>query len=146
MFEIVTPEKVVYRDEVESVTLPAEDGEITVLPNHAPLVTLLKAGALTVKKKGQEVFMAVSSGFIEVQPGSRLMVLADTAERAEELTLAAVEAARERAQALLSEKRQKDEFGYQAAVAVLEREMARVKVARRHHAGRGMTREIMSGE
>src|SRR3989338_5301669 len=100
-FEIVTPEKIVFKDEILSVTIPTSDGEITVLPHHAPLCTVLRAGALSVRKGGDESYIAVSSGFVEVQPGSRVVILADTADRAEDITMEAVEAARAEARALL---------------------------------------------
>ena len=138
-FEIITPEKVVYRDAVESITLPTSEGEITVLPGHLPLIALLQAGALTVRKGKEESYMAVSSGFVEVQSGSRVKILADTADRAEDLTLPAIEAARERARTVLREKRRSDDVGYHAAAAILERELARARVARKHHAKRGIS-------
>lgn len=141
-----------HKEEIDSVSIPTTEGEITILSNHIPLVAILKPGVLTVRKGGEEMFMAVSGGFVEVQPPfastpakatvdekategkpvSRVIILADTAERAEELTLEAVEAARERAQKLLEEKRGADEVAYGAVAAALERELARLKVARRH--------------
>ncbi|OGL64820.1 ATP synthase F1 subunit epsilon [Candidatus Uhrbacteria bacterium RIFCSPLOWO2_01_FULL_47_24] len=135
-FEIATPERIVYKDTVDSLTLPTKDGEITVLTNHIPLVSALQPGAITVRKGGQEIYMATSGGFIEVQPGNRVVVLADTAERAEELTLAAIEKARADAEKVLKEKRVLDEESFALAAAALERELARLKVARkRHHRG-----------
>lgn len=134
-FEITTPERIVYRDEVDQITLPTTEGEITVLPNHIPLVSLLSAGALTIKKNGEEVFMATSGGFIEVQPGNKVIVLADTAERSEELDIAAIEAAKERARQVLAEKRNVDDVAFTDAAAGLERELARLRVARKHHGG-----------
>lgn len=131
-FEITTPERIVYRDEVDQITLPTTEGEITVLPNHIPLVSLLQPGALTVKKDGEEVYMATSGGFIEVQPGNKVIVLADTAERSEELNFEAIEAAKERARKILEEKRNVDEVAYASAAAGMERELARLKVARKH--------------
>ncbi|MDO8505929.1 MAG: ATP synthase F1 subunit epsilon [bacterium] len=139
LFEIATPERIVYKEQVDSLTLPTKDGEITVLPNHIPLVAVLVPGVAVVRKGGQESYMAVSGGFIEVQPGNRVVVLADTAERAEELTLAAIEKARDDAQRVLTEKRSMDDETFAAAAAGLERELARLKVARRHHSRRGPT-------
>ena len=150
-FEIATPERVVYTDEVESITLPTKEGEITVLPNHIPLVSVLVPGALTLRKGGQEQYLAVSGGFIEVQPaqisptekfqsgkpGTRVVVLADTAERAEELTLEAIEKAREDARRVLEEKRTLDEESFTLAAVALERELARLKVARKRRARGG---------
>ena len=135
-FEITTPERIVYRDEVDQITIPTRDGEITVLPNHIPLVSLLSPGALTVKKNGEEVYMATSGGFVEVLPGNKVIVLADTAERSEELDLAAIEVARERARKILEEKRNIDDVAFVDAAAMLERELARLKVARKHRGGK----------
>lgn len=145
-FEIATPERIVYKEAVDSLTLPTKDGEITILPNHIPLVAVLVPGAITVRKGKEEQFMAVSGGFIEVQPAqispadkfqsgspnTRVVVLADTAERAEELTVTAIEKARADAERVLHEKRSMDDESFAAAAAGLERELARLKVARRH--------------
>lgn len=151
-FEITTPERIVYKENIESLTLPTQEGEITILPGHLPLVAILKSGVLTARQNGKEVLMAVSGGFVEVQPmapekgelRSRVVILADTAERAEELTLEAVEQARQRAQKLMAEKKGVDDVAYSAAAAALERELARLKVAHRHHSKRGPV--ISSGE
>ncbi|MBI4135835.1 ATP synthase F1 subunit epsilon [Candidatus Uhrbacteria bacterium] len=144
-FEIATPERVVYKETVDSLTLPTKDGEITVLPNHIPLVSVLVPGAITVRKGSDEQYLAVSGGFIEVQPAqispsekfqsgkpnTRVVVLADTAERAEELTVAAIEKARADAEQALKEKRSMDDETFAAAAAALERELARLKVVRK---------------
>ena len=82
--EIVTAERVVYSDEVEVVVAPGIEGELGILPHHAPLLTVLKPGELRVVKDGQEEIMAVSGGFLEVL-GNTVTVLADTAEHAEEI-------------------------------------------------------------
>lgn len=137
-FEITTPERIVYRDEVDQITLPTKEGEITVLPNHIPLISLLQPGALTVKKDGEEVYMAISGGFIEVQPGNKVIVLADTAERSEELDIKVIEEAKERARQVLAEKRNIDDVTFADAAAGLERELARLKVARKHRGGKNM--------
>ena len=136
-FELTTPERIVLKDEFESATVPTLEGEITVLPGHIPLVASLAPGMITVRKGGDESYLAVSGGFIEVQPGSALIILADTAERAEELDLRKVEEARERARLLLLEKRQVDDVSSAAAVAALERELARIKVIHKRRNRRG---------
>lgn len=134
-FKIVTPERVVFEDTVESVSIPTVDGEITVLPHHIPLVTLLQAGELRIRKGKEEIPLAVSSGVIEVD-GKRVVVLADTAERADELEEEKIEKARQQAQKLMQEKRS-DTEGFAEASAALEREIARLKVAKRHRRSRG---------
>lgn len=133
-FEIITPERVVYKDEVDQVTIPTAEGEITVLPNHIPLIAVLCPGELVAKKDGKEIAMACSSGFIEVTP-DKVLVLADTAEKAEELVEEEIEKARERAQKILEEKHV-DTEKYTEAAAALERELARLKVARKRSRAR----------
>src|SRR5437763_15330671 len=95
--EIVTPERIVFREEgVDSVTLPGIEGELTVLPRHAPLMTALQPGGLRFRKAGEEHDVALSGGFLEVR-NDRVTVLATTAERADEIDAARAEEARRRA-------------------------------------------------
>ena len=129
-FEITTPERTVFKDEVDQVTLPTVMGEITILPHHIPLVSQLVPGELMVKKGSETTHMAVSGGFIEVRQGEQVVVLADTAERAEEIDVAKAEEARERAHKLIG-KELKDSEKFAQASALLERSMARIKVAKR---------------
>lgn len=103
-FEITTPEKVVYSEQIDEVVLPTVNGEIGILPNHIPLVALLKPGEIRLRKDNKVIFMAVSGGFIEVRP-DKVVVLADTAEHAEEIDEAKAEEARQKAQEILKEKR-----------------------------------------
>jgi F-type H+-transporting ATPase subunit epsilon len=126
---IVTPERIVFEDEVDSVTAMTQMGEITVLPGHVPLVANLQAGELRTRVDGEEQFMVASTGFLEVRPGNKIVILADTAERVEELELAKIEEAQERARKLLSEKRNVDDVAFADASAMLERELARFRVA-----------------
>lgn len=132
--ELITPERNVLSETADSVTIPTRMGEITVLPHHIPLVTILEPGELTVRKDGTESYLAVSGGYLEVLPGSVMRILADTAERAEELDVAKIEEARERARRIMQEKIHTDDVAYAAAAAALERELARLKVARRRSA------------
>lgn len=131
-FQIATPERVVFdAREVEAITLPTKQGEITVLPDHLPLVASLVPGEVRVKISGQDVLMAVSGGFIEVKPG-KVVVLADTAERAEEIDEKRAAEARERAHKLMQQERVAEETDYAALAAKLEKELARLKVVRKH--------------
>jgi len=130
-FKIVTPERTVYDDEIDQLTLPTQEGEITVLPNHIPLISVLAPGELVAKKGDEDVAMAVSGGMVEVQK-NEITVLADTAERAEEIDIKRAEEARARAEKLKEEKIRMDETEYAAAAALLERNLARIKVARKH--------------
>ena len=132
-FQVITPERVVFKDEIDEATLPTTEGEITVLPHHIPLVTLSKAGMIRLLKNKKEEYLAVSGGYVEVQPGNRLTILADTADRAEDLDLKKIEEAHERARRVMEEKRLTDDVAYASAAAALERELARLKVARKHH-------------
>jgi F-type H+-transporting ATPase subunit epsilon len=127
--EIVTAEKLVYSEEVDEVIAPGIDGELGILPHHAPLMTMLQPGMLTVKKDGDEINMAVSGGFMEVRP-ERIIILADTAERAEEIDIARAEEARQRAE----QARAGAPAGAEAALAAeasLKRSLIRLKVAQR---------------
>jgi F-type H+-transporting ATPase subunit epsilon len=100
--EIVTAERLTYSDDVDVVVAPGVDGELGILPHHAPLMTMLQPGELRIKKEGEEIFLAISGGFLEVRP-DKVVVLADTAERAEEIDLERAEAARRRAEDMLKQ-------------------------------------------
>ncbi|MDP1760022.1 MAG: ATP synthase F1 subunit epsilon [Candidatus Woesebacteria bacterium] len=139
--EITTPERVLFKQEVDSATIPTAEGEITVLPNHVPLAALLAPGALVLRKNGVESLVAVSTGYIQVIGGDHILVLADTAERADELEVGRIEAAiaeaRARAEkARLNQDRAEDESFAEAAAAI-DRELARLHVARRHRSRGG---------
>lgn len=126
---IVTPERIVYEDEVDSVSVMTDMGELTILAQHVPLVANLRAGELRLRKNSTEQFMVSSTGFLHVRPKNEVIILADTAERVEELELEKIEAAKERAKKLLEEKRHGDDVAFADAAAMLERELARYKVA-----------------
>ncbi|PIR92042.1 F0F1 ATP synthase subunit epsilon [Candidatus Falkowbacteria bacterium CG10_big_fil_rev_8_21_14_0_10_44_15] len=129
-FEIVTPEKVVLKEEVLQLTVPTKMGEITILPHHIPLVASLIPGVIEVKKTNNELeTVALSGGFIEVLP-TKVVILADTAERAADIDEARAEEARQRAEKLMTEKR--EEVDFSAVQAKIAKELARVKAVRRH--------------
>jgi F-type H+-transporting ATPase subunit epsilon len=136
-FKIVTPERTVYESEIDQLTLPTREGEITVLPNHIPLISVLQSGELVAKAGGEEVAMAVSGGMVEVRR-NEITILADTAERAEEIDLKRAEEARARAEQLKKEKIRADETEYATAAAIFEKNLARIRVARKHLTRRGM--------
>ena len=129
-FQIVTPEKVAYKDDIDSITLSTLAGEITILPNHAPLISSLKSGEAIIKKDGEELSIAVSGGFLQIQPKNKVVVLADAAERAEEISEERAQEARKRAEDILKEKRL-DKAELATAAAALEKSLIRLKVARR---------------
>ncbi len=131
-FQITTPERIVFQDEVEAVSLPTENGEITVLAHHIPLVTNLVAGEIIIKKSGEKISLAVSGGLVRVNATSEVLVLADTAEHALEIDLQRAEEARLRAQEMLDEKKE-DAEDYALLSAKLQKELVRLKVAKKHH-------------
>jgi F-type H+-transporting ATPase subunit epsilon len=127
--QIVTPERVVFEESgVDSVTLPGSEGQLTVLPRHAPLMTALAPGEVILRKAGQEVELALSGGFLEVRD-DRVMVLADTAERSEEIDAERAEAARRQAQAELESVQ--GDIDIARAMAALQRAQARLRVVER---------------
>jgi len=134
--KMLTPERIIYDSEVDEITLTTQSGEITVLPNHIPLISILKPGEMRVKKDGNDIPMAVTGGFIEIQPESKVEILADAAERAEEIDIERAEAARKRAEEYLQSKKFESDVEYAALQAQLERAMSRLRVARKYHKGR----------
>lgn len=130
--KIITPERILIEDKVDSITLPAKGGEMTILPHHIPLVALLEAGVIVLNKGGVEEYFASSGGFVEILPESKVLVMADTSERAEELDLKIIEEAKKRAQEALRQKRFGEEKDYAEALSSLERELARLRALSRH--------------
>jgi F-type H+-transporting ATPase subunit epsilon len=131
--EIVTPEAKTYSDDVDSVVIPGIDGELGVLPLHAPVMTLLEPGELRVLKGGQELRLAVGEGFVEITP-EKVAVLTDMAVKESDIDESAAEEAIRRAeQAMSGEKLTNEE--YAANNAALLRSLALVKVKRRRHHG-----------
>ncbi|RME77321.1 MAG: F0F1 ATP synthase subunit epsilon [Chloroflexi bacterium] len=129
--EILTIERKLFDDEVNMVIAPGAEGVLGILPRHIPLVTLLTYGELQVKKEGQDdQFFAIGGGFMEVQP-DHVIVMADSAERDEEIDLDRAEAARKRAEERLQKAREDESFDAARAEAALRRSLARIKVARR---------------
>lgn len=130
--KIVTPERTVALLEASAVTLPIDGGDITVLPDHEPYIGALKAGEIIVHQSDNSTEnLAVSGGFVEFDTNT-LSILADTAERAEEIDIERAEAARVRAEKIKKEQVSMGEEEYARVAAALEKEMARLKVARRH--------------
>ncbi|TSC99849.1 MAG: F-type H+-transporting ATPase subunit epsilon [Candidatus Peregrinibacteria bacterium Greene1014_49] len=128
--QIITPDAIVFDSEVESVTLPTGDGEITVLPKHIPLVTTVLPGSLIARQKSGEHLFAVSRGTIEID-GAGVRVLVRTADAADAFAdEEAILKAKENAEKLMLEKRT-DAEAFAEANAVLDRELARLKGFRR---------------
>jgi F-type H+-transporting ATPase subunit epsilon len=134
--QIITPERVVFQEDgVESVTLPGREGELTVLPQHAPLMTELQPGPLTFRKGGEEIDVALSGGFLEVV-NDKVTVLADTAERSDEIDAARAQEARERAAAQLASREEAMDMA--AVMAAMNRAQARIRVVERMRRRRGI--------
>ncbi|MCK9378964.1 MAG: F0F1 ATP synthase subunit epsilon [Candidatus Moranbacteria bacterium] len=136
--KIVTPEKTVYEGGIKQITLPVSDGEVTILPNHRSYIASLKAGEICLKTDGDDLYMAVSGGFIEFDQNN-LVVLADTAERADEIDIERAEQARKRAEELKKERIEMDDGEYARVAAAIEKELARIKVGRKNRTRRSMT-------
>ncbi|MFN8459946.1 MAG: F0F1 ATP synthase subunit epsilon [Anaerolineae bacterium] len=131
--EIVTVERKMFDDHVNMVIAPGTEGMLGILPRHAPLITALTFGELQIKKDGQEdQFFAIGGGFMEVQP-DHVVVLADAAERAEEIDVNRAEAARRRAEEFLA--RSKEDVDFASAEVALRRSILRIKVAERRRRG-----------
>jgi F-type H+-transporting ATPase subunit epsilon len=134
--EVVTAERMVFADDVNGVVAWGVEGQLGILPHHAPLMTMLQPGDLVIKRDNEEEYLALSGGFLEVRP-DKVIILADACERAEEIDIARAEAAKRRAEETLKE--QPPEVDTAAAEAALRRSLARLKVAeRRRRRPRGM--------
>jgi F-type H+-transporting ATPase subunit epsilon len=126
--EIITAERVVYSEDVDVVVAPGIEGELGLLPQHAPLMTMLNPGELRVRQDGEEYSVFVSGGFLEVL-ADKVTVLADTAERAEEIDIARAEEAKARAQQRMDMP--STEVDYARLQAAMLRSLMRLKVAQK---------------
>jgi F-type H+-transporting ATPase subunit epsilon len=129
-FEIVTPEAVVYSEDVDMVTLPAIEGQVGIYPMHIPLLTQIVPGEIIVLKDGHESFLAVGEGVVEVT-ANRVAIVTDMAIAADHIDEAKVEEARQRAAARLQDKLSDEEVA--TINASLARSLAQLKVKRRRH-------------
>jgi F-type H+-transporting ATPase subunit epsilon len=127
--DVVTAEKEVYSDDVDMVIAPGIEGELGILPQHTPMMTMLQPGELIARKGTEEYCLAVSGGFLEVRH-DRVIVLADSAERAEEIDIARAEEAKQRAEKRI-EARYEPSLDTARADAALRRSLIRLKVATR---------------
>lgn len=134
--KIITPERIVFEGEIDQATLPVSDGEVTILPKHRSYIASLKIGEIMIKNGFEENSIAVAGGFLEFAD-DKLVVLADEAERAEEIDIAKAEEARARAEDLKNRVLQ-DETEYARVVAALELEMSKIKIAKKYLTKRGL--------
>ncbi len=126
--DIVSAERTVYSGQVDMVIAPGIEGQLGILPKHAPLMSILQAGELIARSGEEEYLVAISGGYLEVRSDG-VIVLADAAERAEEIDIARAEAARKRAQEKLAQSTSLEEIDL--AEAALRRAIARIEVADR---------------
>jgi F-type H+-transporting ATPase subunit epsilon len=126
--EVVSAERLVFADDVNAVIAWGVQGQLGILPQHAPLMTMLQSGDLLIRKDNEEQYLAITGGFLEVRP-DEVIILADACERAEEIDIARAEAAKRRAEESLKERLPGVDIA--AAEAALCRSLARLKVAER---------------
>jgi F-type H+-transporting ATPase subunit epsilon len=126
--EIVTAERMVFSDDVAALIAWGVEGQLGILPHHAPLMTMLQPGDLMIRKGREEEYLAISGGFLEVRP-DKVIILADACERADEIDVARAEEAKKRAQETM--KAAPLTVDAASAEAALRRSIARLKVAER---------------
>ncbi len=130
--QLVTPERTVLTEELASLSCPTTEGQITILPGHAPIIATLKSGELVTKNGGEENNIHVAGGFVQVQEGgNEVIILADAAEHYYEIDLARAEEAKLEAEKILREQNLSDEE-YSMAAVWLQRNLSRINIARKH--------------
>jgi F-type H+-transporting ATPase subunit epsilon len=130
--ELVTPDAIVYSEDVELVTLPAVEGQMGVFPQHVRLITKLVPGEMMVRKDGHEDFLAVGEGLVEIT-NDRVAIVTDMAVAAENIDEAKAEEARQRAAARLRESASTQDLA--SVNAAMARSLAQLSVKRRHNRG-----------
>jgi F-type H+-transporting ATPase subunit epsilon len=135
--EIVSQDRLVYEGDADMVVLPGEAGEMGILPNHAPLLSTLQFGILTVKSQGQEEVFTIAGGIVEIQP-EIITVLADAAENVKEIDVARAEAARRKAEESLKTKIPTHTDDYMVLEAALRRSNLRLNAVKRYQSQRSV--------
>jgi len=130
--QIVTPEKIVYENEIKQIIIPTTSGQITVMQNHIPLISVLQAGEMTITDNDGEHIMAVAGGFLEVRANNEIIILADNAERAEEIDLERAEQARARAFEQMEKAKNEEDVDFARLQVVIDREMNRLKIGKKY--------------
>jgi len=131
-FKIATPERIIFQEEAEQLTIPTQKGEITILPNHIPLISNLAPGIIDIKAEGELLEVAISGGFMEIH-SNELIILADTAERAEEIDIERAEKAKQMAESRKQQiQRGFDESQYATVISQIEKQFARLKLGKRY--------------
>ncbi len=128
--KIISPEKLVFEETgFDSITLPTQDGEITILPGHIPLISKVAPGEIVARQKDKSISLVTTDGFLKVNKEGILTVLSDYAIRSEDVEIAKVEEARKKAEAAMNEKKSERDFAI--AEAELRRTLLELKVAQR---------------
>ena len=130
--KIVTPEKLILEEEVDSVTLPSTEGEITILPDHIPLVVGLSSGDIVASSDGEQIPMAVVGGFVEINKidnETNVAILADFAEHVNSYTEEEIEKAKKKAEELRKQAENNEIVDFEHFESELERSLTRVKIA-----------------
>ena len=133
--EIITAESQVYSDEVELVVAPGIEGQLGILPHHAPLMTALQPGEILIRKDGEETYLAVTGGFMEVM-GNKVTILADACERSDEIDEARAQEGVDRAREQL--EHQESDIQLERVVASMRRAQVRLDVVRRRRSRGGV--------
>ena len=128
LLEIVTPDRALVREEVDEIQLPGSEGYLGVLPGHTPLLTTLKVGELWYRVGAEKHFLAIAGGFVEILP-DRVTVLAQIAERAQEIDIARAEAAKGRAEERLAKP--SSDLDFDRARIAMMKSLIRLQVASR---------------
>ena len=132
--EVISAERQVYSEEVEMVVAPGVEGQLGILPRHAPLMTVLQPGEVMIRKEGEETYLALTGGFMEVM-GNKVTILADACERSDEIDEARAQEAVARAQERIANHA--TDMQLERAVASMRRAQARLNVARRRRSRGG---------
>ncbi|MBP6911666.1 MAG: ATP synthase F1 subunit epsilon [Candidatus Pacebacteria bacterium] len=126
--KIITPERIVLNEEVNSATLPTSEGEITILPDHIPLISTLASGDIVAKIDEEVIPIAVSGGFIEVA-NNEIKILADFAEHVSDISDDVLATAKARATEIMHMKVNSENVDFESFESELERSLTRVKIA-----------------
>lgn len=129
--KLITPERTVVSEEVRSLSCPTTEGQITILPGHAPLVATLESGELIAKNGGEDHFIHVAGGFIEVRGSNQIVILADAAEHHFEIDIARAEEVKKQAEQLMQSQHLAEEE-YATAAWLIRKNLSRINIARKH--------------
>lgn len=140
--QLITPERTVVSEEVRSLSCPTTEGQITILPGHTPLVATLESGELIARNGGDDHYIHVAGGFLEIRRDNEIVILADAAEHHFEIDIARAEEAKKQAQEVLDKQHLANEE-YATAAWLLRKNLSRLNIARKHshRRTRGITSE-----